>query len=268
MNKNFNILNKIIPYIYVVLSAYVISAIISLYLPKSSIEFQDTKTINIEYKKYGGFYSISGNEPVYTSNSKKDNIETLERYELKAVYSTLDNKGWIIVEQKGSNNSVILQQFDELNGYTLIKLYKDYVIFTKNSKEYKLEISIKKDINYEVENNTIDEKITVEDGNIKVQRNYLNTYVKDINKVWNNIAISELKKENQVEGFKIDNVNKDSVFAKLGLQKGDVIKAINGKEIKSYADAFKVYNEINNIDFLRIDILRNNEIVELSYEIN
>ena len=54
----------------------------------------------------------------------------------------------------------------------------------------------------------------------------------------------------------------------MGLKEGDIIKSVNNSVLGSYADAFKVYNDVGNIKYLNIEILRNNELMELSYEID
>ena len=60
----------------------------------------------------------------------------------------------------------------------------------------------------------------------------------------------------------------NSVFEKLGLKANDVIKSINNNSLNSYADAFNVYNNIGDTKYLNIEILRNNEVMELNYEID
>jgi len=268
-----NIIKRIIPYLYVVVIAYGLNTLLFVFLPKQGVDFQGDLAISFPYKNYSNFYSTSSVNNTAVSQSRqvqKRAMETLSKYDLKAVYSTLSNGGWIIIQQKGSANSTILQQYDKFNGYTLTRLFKTYVIFEKNQEEYKLELEASEDMSYEIEKNTgaSRERIMVEDGNVKIQRNYLNSYVNNLEKVWNNIAITDVKNGNKIEGFKIQRVNLNSVFGKLGLLKGDIIKKINGRKIDSYADAFKVYNDIGKIDLLTIEVLRNNEIVELSYEIN
>lgn len=271
MNLNFNkILKTIFPYIYIALAAYIISTIIFLFLPKNGVDFEDVSLNQLEYKNYSGFYSSNG---VVINNRLKNraniSLDSLSKYILKAIYSTSSNSGWIIIESKSSKDTTILQQLEEFNGYTLTKLYKKYVIFEKNSKEYKLELPKEENLTYKIENNnSIKENIVVKEGSVAVQRDYLNTYVNDLGKVWKDIAIQEIRENGKIDGFKINGVNKNSVFEKLGLKKNDIIKSINGNILKSYADAFKIYNGINKLNYLRLEVLRNNEVVELNYEIN
>lgn len=268
-----NLIHKLIPYFYVVLFAYLITSIISTFLPKEDINFISQDSNTLEYKKYSGFYSNVQNSAVKNQEIKKEaTVQTLDRYKLRGIYSTQSNAGWINVEDEKANKSYILSQWEELDGYLLTKLFKNHVIFEKQGQEYKLEIRKNDDekISYEISStkNDIKEQIIVKNDVVEVKRDYLNSYVNDIDKVWNNISIKEIKDGNKIDGFKIFNVVKGSVFEKLGLKKGDIIKAINNTALSSYADAFKVYNNISNTKYLNIEILRNNEVMELNYEIN
>lgn len=116
--------------------------------------------------------------------------------------------------------------------------------------------------------NQSNQQIEEKENGAVVKREYLNSYISNVEKIWSNISIQELKNGDKIEGFKIENINKDSVFEKLGLKKGDVIKSVNNNVLSSYAEAFKVYNNIENTKYLNIEILRNNEVVELNYEID
>ena len=259
-------------YIYIILFAYIVASLISLFLPKSGVDFLEDSTTNLIYKKYEGFYTnnVKVTAPKTVDLVKSTKLETLSKYTLKAIYSTTLNGGWIIVENKSSKKSMIIEKDEKLNGHTLIKLYKNFVIFQNRSKEYKLELPKEKEVNYQIESKTgfIKETIVVNQDSVTVNRKYLNSYTKNIDKVWKDIAIQEIRINEKIEGFKVTNVNKNSVFSKLGLKVNDLIKSVNGNELKSYADVFKVYNNINKIDYLTLNILRNNEIVELNYEID
>lgn len=273
MNINFNtLLQKIIPYAFVIFIVYMIFSIFSLFLPKSGIDFIEDSTASLRYEKYDGFYSKVASIKTVKANEKvqKKSIEKLSKYQLKAVYSTNSNGGWAVIQEKSSNKSTVLEQYQKFNGYTLTKLYKDFVIFEKNLKEFKIELPSEENISYEVQKRTPlgNENLIVSENSVRIKRNYLNTYVNDIDKVWQDIAINDIRKNGKIEGFKVQKINKNSVFGKLGLKENDIIKAINGSTLSSYADAFKVYNDINKLEYLTIEVLRNRETVELNYEID
>ena len=191
---------------------------------------------------------------------------------LKAIYANSNNRGWIIIAEKSSSKTHILGIGESFKNYTLKSVYVKYVIFTNGSREYKLELltddekvmyTIKKNIPKKVLKKNI-EKI---DNMVLVQRTFLDKYIKNPEKIWKEIAIKEIKKDGKIDGFKINRISYKSVFEKLGLKQGDIIKSINNIELKSYADAFKIYKQIGSLDNLNFLILRNNKEMELEYEI-
>lgn len=270
MNIDFNkSFEKILPFLYVIFFSYLMATILFFCLPKDGVEFIKDSGSTLEYKKYD-FYSkikkFEDKQQFGNQNSKL--IQTLDKYDLKAIYSTTNNKGWINIEEKSGMESYILSYGDKIDDYELIALFKTYVLFRKNNKEYKLEITEKEITNFNINESTNNTEIQIKDNGAIVNRNYLNTYVSNIDKIWKDIVINEIKVGEKIDGFKIDRITKDSAFSKLGLKENDIIKSVNNSELDSYAKAFEVFNNLQNIKYLNIEVLRNNEVVELNYEID
>ena len=74
--------------------------------------------------------------------------------------------------------------------------------------------------------------------------------------------------DGKISGFKVTKVNSKSVFAVLGLKKNDIIKKVNNKSLTNYNEAFKIYNNIDKINYFNILIIRDNKEMELSYDID
>ena len=272
MNIDFSkFFQKLLPFAYLILYSYFIATILFIYLPKNGVDFVKESSSNLDYKKYD-FYStikkIDEQQNIQSQNNKS--IQTLDKYELKAIYSTTNNKGWINIEEKSGNESYVLSFRDEIDGYKLEKIDKNYVIFIKNGKEYKLEIKDKEISNFDMNQtkNQNNQEIEIKNNGAVINRNYLNSYVSNIDKIWKDISIKEIKNGEKIEGFKIEKISKDSVFGKLGLKERDILKSVNNSELNSYAKAFEIFNNLENIEYLNMEVLRNNEIVELNYEIN
>lgn len=276
MNTNFSLIfKKILPYMIIAFVAYLISSLLYFYLPKNGVEYIKDELYNLKYKNYGGFYSNVQivQKPIVHKKVNIQQIQKISKYLLRGIFFENQNIGWAIIEEKtGLKKSYILAQNDKIDGYTLSRFYEQYVIFTRNSKEYKLELKAPKKTKFTIASSVVEKvsnkEIRNNNGLVQIKRNYLNSYVKNVDKIWNNIAINELMNGGKIDGFRVDRINKNSAFGKLGLQQGDVIKAINNNVLKSYADAFRVYNKINDTKYLSIEILRNNELMELNYEID
>jgi len=57
-------------------------------------------------------------------------------------------------------------------------------------------------------------------------------------------------------------------MASLGLQVNDIIIKANNVRFVSYADVLNIYKHIDKLDALQLVVMRNNQEVELVYEIN
>lgn len=271
MNINYNkLFDKLLPFFILFTTAYIISFIIYLYLPKKSVTKYKNSSLEIDYKNYKSLFKSSISSSIekekVTNNSKE--YKLISNIELKAVYAQSEYIGWIILEDK-NNKTYILENDEKFRGYILRSLYKNYVVFEKNNKKYRLKIKENSNnLKYSITNEKTNENIEVNNDVVKVKRAYLNDYISDFEKIWKDIKIKDARKNGKIIGFKVLSIKKGSVFMKLGLEKDDIIKSINNKKLNSYNDAFAIYKKINDIDYLEIEVLRNQEIVELSYEIN
>jgi len=100
-----------------------------------------------------------------------------------------------------------------------------------------------------------------------IDRSLIQTYTENPDKIWKNIGLYEVKNNGKLEGFKVRFVRRGSPFAKLGLQRGDIIKSINGEPITGYAVPMRMLRSADTIDDLSLTIERNHEEKELRYEV-
>lgn len=203
---------------------------------------------------------------------------SIKEITLLAVYNASDIS---VVTVEYRRKSKVLATGETINGFTLEGAGKDFAMFSKNNKNYK--VMLAKTTQSPSVMNSIREVSTknilsgsnralgevTNEGDIKIiDRSLLEHYAEDLNDVYKNIGISESKKGKDVTEFKINFIRKDSPFAKLGLQRDDVIKSVNGKEMTNYKAAFGFYKELKDIDNLSLVIMRGKEEMELEYEIN
>ena len=204
---------------------------------------------------------------------------SIKEITLLAIYNASDISV-ITVEYK--HKSKVLSSGDVINGFTLEGAGSDYAMFSKNDKNYKVllktkgktsgSVGIIKSVPTVPKSKSTEKKPLGEvtnEGSVKIiDRSLLDHYAENMDDIYKNIGISEIKDGKNLKGFKINFVRRDSPFAKLGIRRNDVIKSINGQEIKSYNAAFNVYKNIKNVDDLSLVIQRGKEEMELDYEIN
>ena len=63
-------------------------------------------------------------------------------------------------------------------------------------------------------------------------------------------------KEGRAEGFQLSQIQQGSILKSVGFQDGDVIRSVNGQEVRSLEDAIALYQELGDSDSFTIGILR------------
>jgi general secretion pathway protein C len=275
MNINYNSLFKaLIPYLIVILAAILLDFILYLYLPKTAQNYEIKNENSLEYKRFEiqRVFKVKRIKQVKKKVLKKENYTILNNINLLAIYAMNNNSGYIIIQERNRNETIILSKDENFKNYKLKEIYRKYVIFIKNKKEYKLSINDeRKSKKYQIikEENSIKTvtDINVYNDKVTIKRELINNYIENFDKIWQDISISEVKTLNGIDGFKVNSIKKNTAFDRIGLKKYDIIKSINNIKLKSYNDAFKIYKKINKIKSLNIEILRNNKPLEVYYEI-
>lgn len=63
-------------------------------------------------------------------------------------------------------------------------------------------------------------------------------------------------KEGKPEGFQLSQIQQGSLLKSVGFQDGDVIRSVNGQDVRSLEDAIEIYREFGDSDSFTIGILR------------
>ena len=71
----------------------------------------------------------------------------------------------------------------------------------------------------------------------------------------------------EVGGFKLIAIKPGSVYEKLGLKKGDLIKKVNGESVDSPQKAMDLYHALKSSDEIRLEIGREGTTTTLNYKV-
>lgn len=74
-------------------------------------------------------------------------------------------------------------------------------------------------------------------------------------------------KDGQLEGFKLFAIRPDSLYSKLGFVNGDVIRRINGFEMKTPENALEVYARLKDANRIEVELVRDGSSIRKSYSI-
>jgi general secretion pathway protein C len=69
------------------------------------------------------------------------------------------------------------------------------------------------------------------------------------------------------KGFKLFSIRPDSLYQKIGVQNGDIIRRINGYDMNSPEKALEVYSKLKEASRVDIEVERNGSVVRKTYNI-
>ncbi len=100
---------------------------------------------------------------------------------------------------------------------------------------------------------------------ITVSRSDVEQSLEDINKLMSQARIRPHFKDGKPDGLALSNINRGSIFAKLGLRNGDVVQGINDGSIESPDDILGLYEKLKSGSQVSLQIDRRGQRQTLNY---
>ncbi len=107
----------------------------------------------------------------------------------------------------------------------------------------------------------------VSEGQWLLDRRELDDALKNLPQLLTKARVIPSFKDGKPDGFRIFAIAKDSLYAKIGLQNGDILHRINGVDVKNPQNFMQVIEQLKDESNINIDLVRNNNRETFSYEI-
>ena len=107
----------------------------------------------------------------------------------------------------------------------------------------------------------------IDENNYEVPRAEIDKTLSNLNDVAMQARIVPAFKDGVAQGFKLFSIRPDSIYSKIGVQNGDVIKRINGFDLNSPEKALEIYSKLKEANHIEIEIERNGSNVKKSYNV-
>ncbi len=101
----------------------------------------------------------------------------------------------------------------------------------------------------------------------EVPRAEIDRTLSNLNDVAMQARIVPAFKDGVAQGFKLFSIRPDSLYTKIGVQNGDVIKRINGYDLNSPEKALEIYSKLKEASRIEIELERNGSNVRKTYNI-
>ncbi|MBN1282475.1 MAG: hypothetical protein JXA24_01720 [Proteobacteria bacterium] len=105
-----------------------------------------------------------------------------------------------------------------------------------------------------------------EPGKFTVDQREVQDALQNLDKLYTEIRAVPNFSGGKVSGMKILSVKSDSIFAKLGLRRGDVLQKINGMEL-DVKKGFEIFSALKDEKQISLDLIRGGQPTTVEYEI-
>jgi general secretion pathway protein C len=104
------------------------------------------------------------------------------------------------------------------------------------------------------------------EGKFVIDSKEIDNAIQNMDKLFTEIRAVPNFQDGKASGMKILSVKPGSVFAKLGLKRGDVLNKINGVEL-DVRKGFEIFNQLKDQKNLTLDLVRGGANQTVEYEI-
>jgi general secretion pathway protein C len=105
------------------------------------------------------------------------------------------------------------------------------------------------------------------DNEYEVPKTEIDKTMANLNDVAMQARIVPAFKDGVAQGFKLFSIRPDSIYSKIGVQNGDVIRRINGLDLNSPEKALEVYSKLKEAPRIDIELERNGATVRKTYNV-
>ncbi|MBW2311124.1 MAG: type II secretion system protein GspC [Deltaproteobacteria bacterium] len=197
----------------------------------------------------------------------EEEIENLEPTSLKiALLGTVvgsEQDSFAIIEEKGKKKQALYKVGDNVQSAIVKKILRGKVILNVQGRDKILTIE------EEAASRRTREVARAEPirqgKSIMVRRSEVEESLKNVHRLLSQARVRPHFSEGKPDGLAISHIKRRSIFEKLGLKNGDVIKGLDGNEIKSPDDVLQMYKKLTLGSEVAIEIERGGEEQIINY---
>jgi general secretion pathway protein C len=201
--------------------------------------------------------------------------------------STLSlSQPFIIVEDDNNHEQSLYRMGDDIpDAGKLVGVYKDHAIVLHEGRRIKIEMPAEDNgapaevpRPFGLPGATFRRFMRGRANQSGVREINPNRYVLDRSTVNNNLnnlaalftqvrAIPNLGPDGQSHGFKLSEIQPDSIFQQIGLRDGDVLTGVGGQSVGDPAQAMQLLASLRNQNSVSLTVMRGGQAVQLQYNI-
>ncbi|UCG64249.1 MAG: PDZ domain-containing protein [Deltaproteobacteria bacterium] len=197
-----------------------------------------------------------------------EELEELEQTSLKidllgtAVGDEQD--GFAVIEEGRKKKQGLYKVGDSVQGATVKRILRGKVVLRVNGKDEIL--TMKEEPASSGEPEYPSRPAAGREATVVVKRSEVNESLKNVHQLLSQARIRPHFRDGVAAGLAISNIKPRSIFARMGLQNGDIVQGLNGRNIQTPDDVMEVYQSLKSGSRVTVQVLRNGEEKIINYQ--
>lgn len=214
-------------------------------------------------------FNISKKGGIDEATFDLSNIKKSRRnLKLLGTITGLGSRNFAIIEDTTKRKQDLYRVDDVVNNATIVKIFRNKVVIDVNGIEEILEVSEQVESKLTGNRSLKLKKNDIKKSIINVKRTLVENAFEDLSKLSKQIMVRPYYKNGKPDGVRIRRISRLSFFRKIGLRSGDVLKAVQGVEIKTIKDAINIQDSLRGASTISILLERTGKPLNIEYNID
>jgi general secretion pathway protein C len=209
--------------------------------------------------------------------TQKVDVEALEETKLDlklwGTVSGNERGDYAVIEDVKARKQNLYRAGDAIQTATLKQIYREKVVLTVDGKDEVLQmqkLESGKGGSRRIGSST--QARASSSGNVRAQRislrrSYIEQAMTDMAKLMTQVQIRPHMEDGVPAGLALSSIKPNSIFRRMGLRNGDVIKGVDGREISSVNDALGLVENLQNASSVSVQLKRRGREKNIEYRI-
>ncbi|MCF8037201.1 MAG: PDZ domain-containing protein [Desulfobacteraceae bacterium] len=234
-----------------------------------------------------GDYAVVYEKDLFNTAQKADADQEIEPSELDRMEKTelnlrlwgtitgTNGKSYAVIEHKSKREQKLYQKGDTIDQARIKMILRKKVVLSVNGKDEILELEELVDQSGRVSDRaSSDDRDTgisrrSQGGPVNIDREQISAAMQDVNNLMRQVRVRPyFDEDGSPAGIMLSGIRSNSIFEDMGLESGDIIKAINGRQIRSVEDAMQFYQNLKSASEVELQIQRSGSQQTIQYRID
>jgi general secretion pathway protein C len=204
------------------------------------------------------------------SQQAQINLEDMEETKLQLkLWGTVTGntqQSYAVIEDTQKREQNLYRVGDSVQNATVKAILRAKVVLTVNGQD---EVLAMEEMQEGTPSRSIASRGTPRAGSrpiraqrVSLRRNMIDQAIQDVGKL-----ATEIRIQPSQNGLSLSNIKPNSIFRRMGLRNGDVLKSVDGQQIRSVDDALRLYESLKNSDNVTVELQRRGRDRKINYNI-